>query len=81
MSRTIFCKKLKANLPGLSRPPYPGEIGIKIYDNISQKAWEEWTNQQTILLNENRMSLIDPATKKFLEQQMQNFLFGDDEDC
>ena len=79
MSRTVHCAKLDKELEGLDKPPYPGELGQKIYDNISKEAWQAWLKQQTILINEYRLSVIDPKARAFLEEQMQKFLFEGDE--
>ena len=73
--RLINCKKLQESLPGLDSAPYPGELGEKIYNEISQKAWDQWLSHQTMLINEYRLSLIDPEAKKFLKEEMQRFLF------
>ncbi len=78
MSRTVFCKKFKEELEGLERAPYPGPIGQDIYDNVSKKAWQEWTDHQTMLINEKHLSLMDPASRKFLQEEMQKFLSGED---
>ena len=75
MSRTVQCAKLGKEAEGLDRPPYPGELGQRIYDNISKEAWQLWIKHQTILINENRLSPIDPKHRKFLEEQMEKFLF------
>ena len=79
MSRTVHCAKLGKELEGLDKPPYPGELGQKLYENISKEAWQAWLKQQTILINEHRLSVIDPKARKFLEEQMQKFLFEGDE--
>ena len=79
MSRTVHCAKLGKDLEGLERPPYPGELGQKIYDSISKEAWQLWMKQQTILINEYRLSVIDPKSREFLEEQMQKFLFEGEE--
>lgn len=76
MSHQVFCQKLQQQAQGLDAPPYPGEIGQKIYENISQAAWEQWLNHQTMLINEYRLSLIDPKARKFLLAEMEKFLFG-----
>ncbi len=78
MSRVVKCLKLGKEAPGLERQTYPGELGKKIYENISQEAWDMWMNQQTILINEHRLVLVNPEHRKFLEQEMQKFLFGED---
>ncbi len=76
MTRIIFCHKLKREALGLSAPPYPGELGAKIYANISQTAWQQWLSHQTLLINEKRLSLMDPTARKFLAAEMEDFLFG-----
>lgn len=75
MSRMVECAKLKKMAEGLERPPYPGELGQRVFDNISKEAWQMWLQQQTILINENRLSLADPKSRVFLEEQMVKFLF------
>jgi len=77
MTRMIHCIKLNKEAEGLDFPPYPGELGKKIYQSISKQAWEQWTNHQTMLINEYRLSMLDPEARKFLETEMQKFLFGD----
>lgn len=73
--RVVFCQKLKKEAPGLTRVPYPGPLGQKIYDGICQEAWQQWLRQQTILINENRLNLLDPKARPFLESEMVKFLF------
>ena len=80
MTRMVQCAKLGKELEGLERAPYPGELGQKIFDHISKEAWQLWLKQQTILINEYRLSVIDPKARKFLEEQMQKFLFEGEED-
>lgn len=75
MSHTVFCVKLQEESEGLDFPPYPGTLGEKIYNHISQKAWQMWLNHQTILINEYRLSLVDAKAREFLLQEMQKFLF------
>ena len=77
MTRLVNCQKLNKELPGLARQPYPGEFGKKIFENISQQAWQEWLKQQTILINEYRLSMIDPKAQSFLKEEMEKFLFTD----
>ena len=77
MSRMVKCVKLGREAEGLERPPYPGELGQRIFENISKEAWQQWLAHQTMLINENRLSPIDPKARQFLEQQMERFLFGD----
>jgi Fe-S cluster biosynthesis and repair protein YggX len=78
MSRTVFCRKFKEELEGLERAPYPGPLGKEIYDNVSKKAWEEWTNHQTMLINEKHLNMMDAASRKFLQEEMKKFLDGED---
>ena len=77
MSRTVHCVKLGKDAEGLDRAPYPGELGQKIFDNVSKEAWQMWIKHQTILINENRLSPIDPKHRKFLEGEMEKFFFGE----
>ncbi len=77
MTRMVNCVRLQRELEGLDRPTYPGDLGKKIFDNVSKEAWKEWVNQQTILMNEYRLSPIDPKARKFLEEEMDKFFFGD----
>jgi len=77
MSRMVNCVKLGKEAEGLDRPPYPGELGQRIFDNVSKQAWQQWMQQQTMLINEYRLSPVDPKSRAFLEQQMENFFFGD----
>ena len=76
MSRTVHCVYLKREAESLDRAPYPGELGQRIYDNISREAWRAWVAHQTMLLNEYRLSPIDPKARKFLVEEMEKFLFG-----
>jgi Fe-S cluster biosynthesis and repair protein YggX len=76
MSRTINCSLLKKEAEGLDYLPYPGELGQRIYDNISKEAWQRWLGHQTMLINENRLSPIEPEARTFLETEMEKFLFG-----
>jgi Fe-S cluster biosynthesis and repair protein YggX len=76
MPRTIFCSYLQRESEGLERIPYPGELGQRIYENISKEAWQQWVRHQTMLLNEYRLSPIDPKARKFLVEEMEKFLFG-----
>lgn len=77
MSRTVNCIKLNHEAEGLDRVPYPGELGQRIFDNVSKEAWQEWLRHQTMLINENRISPVDPKARKFLEEQMEKFFFGE----
>lgn len=77
MERTVQCQKLKKEAPGLERPPYPGDLGQRIYEHISQEAWREWVKHQTMLINEYRLTPVDPKAREFLEKEMEKFLFGE----
>jgi Fe-S cluster biosynthesis and repair protein YggX len=80
MPRLINCAKLKQNLEGFDQPPYPGELGKKIYESISKEAWQMWLGHQTMLINEYRLSMLDPKAREFLKQEMEKFLFGEGSD-
>jgi Fe-S cluster biosynthesis and repair protein YggX len=77
MSRVVNCVKLNREAEGLDRPPYPGALGQRIFDQVSKEAWQLWLRHQTMLINENRLSPMDPRARKFLEEQMEKFLFGE----
>lgn len=74
--RTVFCVRLQREAEGLPKPPYPGELGQRIFDNVSKEAWREWLSHQTMLINEYRLTPIDPKARQFLEQEMEKFFFG-----
>jgi len=76
VSRTVHCIRLDREAEGLDFPPYPGDLGQRIFDQVSKDAWKEWLAHQTMLINENRISPVDPDARKFLEGEMQKFLFG-----
>jgi Fe-S cluster biosynthesis and repair protein YggX len=75
MSRTVQCIVLGEEKPGLDRPPYPGDLGQRIFDNVSQEAWKQWLGHQTMLINEYRLVPIEPKDRKFLEEEMEKFFF------
>ena len=76
MSRMVNCVKLDKEAEGLERPVYPGDLGQRIWDNVSKEAWQQWLQQQTILINEYRLSPIDPKSREYLEKEMEKFFFG-----
>lgn len=76
MVRTIYCIKLQKEAEGLAQPPLPGELGKKIYEHVSKEAWQQWINHQTMLINEYRLSMIEPKSRTFLLQELEKFLFG-----
>lgn len=75
MSRTIYCTFLKREAEGQDYQIYPGELGKRIYDSISKEAWSQWQTKQTMLINEKKLSMMNVADRKVLEQEMINFLF------
>lgn len=77
MSRIVNCVLLKKEAAGLERMTYPGDLGKRIFENVSQEAWKQWVSHQTILMNEYRLSPINPKDRKFLEEEMDKFFFGD----
>ena len=81
MSRMVNCVKLNKEAEGLERQTYPGDLGKRIFDNVSKEAWQMWLQQQTMLINEYRLSPIDPKSRKFLEEQMEKFFFGEGVDA
>ena len=80
MSKLIFCKKLNQEAEALPFMPYPGELGAKIAAEISKPAWDLWIQHQTMLINEYRLSTLDPKARQFIEAEMQKFLFGEGSD-
>ena len=76
MTRMVQCILLKQELPGLERMPYPGALGQRIYEQVSSQAWQQWLRHQTMLINEYRLSVIEPKARKFLEAEMEKFFFG-----
>lgn len=77
MTHTVFCIKLKKTAEGLTRSPYPGALGERIYQEVSKEAWQMWLRHQTLLINEKRLSLTDPEARKFLAHEMEKFFFGE----
>ncbi len=80
MARTIHCIKLDKEAEGLDFPPYPGDLGKRIFDSVSKEAWSAWLKHQTMLVNENRLNLADSRARKYLAQQMEKHFFGDGAD-
>ena len=76
MSRMVNCVLLGVEAEGLDYLPYPGELGQRIYDGVSKQAWQQWINHQTMLINEYRLTPIEPKARKFLEEEMEKFFFG-----
>lgn len=80
MNHKVHCIKLDREAEGLAFQVWPGELGQRIYDNVSQQAWNEWIKHQTILVNENRINPIDPKGRQFIEQEMEKYFFGEGSD-
>ena len=77
MSRMVNCILLKKEAEGLDFAPYPGELGKRIYENVSKEAWQRWLGHQTMLINEYRLTPIEPEARKFLEAEMEKYFFGE----
>ena len=77
MSRRVQCVLLKTEAEGLDRPTYPGELGRRIFEHVSKPAWQQWLAHQTMLINEYRLTPIEPEARKFLETEMEKFFFGE----
>lgn len=76
MSRTVNCVLLGREAEGLDYAPYPGELGRRIYESVSKEAWQKWLGHQTMLINEYRLTPIEPDARRFLEQEMEKFFFA-----
>lgn len=76
MARQVQCVKLKREAEGLDFPPYPGELGKRVFENVSKEAWKQWLEQQKMLVNENRLNLADKKARDYLAQQMERHFFG-----
>jgi Fe-S cluster biosynthesis and repair protein YggX len=76
MARIVKCVKLGRELPGLDKPPFPGELGQRIYENISKEAYEMWPAQSTLIINHYGLNMADPEARKLLREQMEEFFFG-----
>ena len=80
MSRTVHCKKYDKELPALAAPPYPGPKGQEIFEPVSKQAWGEWQAQQTMLINEKQLNMMNADDRKYLQNQMDRFLNNEDFD-
>ena len=76
MGRMVNCVLLKQEAPGLDRAPYPGDLGRRIFENVSKEGWAKWVAHQTMLINEYRLTPVEPKARKFLEGEMEKFFFG-----
>jgi Fe-S cluster biosynthesis and repair protein YggX len=77
MARMVNCVKLGKEAEGLDFQPYPGELGKKVFENVSKEAWDAWLSHQTMLINEYRLNPLDPKSRKLIEQEMQKFFWGE----
>ncbi len=80
MTRMVQCRKYKKEMEGLAQPPYPGEKGQDIYNNVSKQAWQEWLEHQTRLINEKHLNMMDPSARTYLAEQMEKFFADEDFD-
>ena len=78
MTRMVSCVKLGQELPGLENPPFAGELGDRIFENVSQQAWEMWLEYQVLVINHYGLVLADPNHRQFLIQALEDFFFGED---
>lgn len=76
MARVVHCVKLGREAEGLDFAPWPGELGKKIFENVSKEAWQQWIQHQTMLINENRLNPLNPKDKEFIKAEMEKFFFG-----
>jgi Fe-S cluster biosynthesis and repair protein YggX len=76
MARMVNCIKLGREAEGLDLPPIPGALGKRIFENVSKEAWQQWLKYQTMLINENRLNLVDPRARKYLSEQLEKHFFG-----
>jgi Fe-S cluster biosynthesis and repair protein YggX len=77
MARTVFCAKLQKELPALDETPWPGELGKRIYDNVSAQAWKMWEDRMKMILNEYRLSPWQKEAQEIVQKQMEDFFFGE----
>ncbi|KAA3619522.1 MAG: oxidative damage protection protein [Calditrichaeota bacterium] len=77
MASTVFCVKLGKEGESLAEPPQPGELGQRIFENVSKEAWQMWITHQVMIINEYRMNLADPKAQQFLDQEMEKYFFGE----
>lgn len=78
MTRMVFCRKLKQELEGMAFPPFPGEQGKLLFETVSRDAWQQWLKEQTMIINENRLNVMDPKAQTFLAEQREKFLNNED---
>ena len=76
MARMVQCVILGKEAEGLDFQPYPGDLGQRIFESVSKEGWQRWVKQQTMLINEYRLTPVEPKARKFLEEEMEKFFFG-----
>lgn len=81
MTRTVNCIRLKTEAEGLDFAPIPGALGQRVFDNVSKEGWAQWLKHQTMLINENRLSMLDVRARQYLLKQCEAFFFGDGADA
>lgn len=74
MTRIVFCRKFQKEMEGLAKPPFPGERGQKLFDEVSKEAWTQWLHHQTMLINEKHLSVVAPETQTYLAEQLEKYL-------
>ena len=77
MGRMVKCVKLGREAEGMDFPPVPGELGKRIFENVSKDAWQQWMGRQTMIINEYRLNPLDPKARKMIEGEMEKFFFGE----
>ena len=80
MARTVFCKRLQKDLPGLDKAPFPGPKGQEVFESVSAQAWNDWQSLQTMLINEKHLNMMDKAARKYLNEQRDKYLAGEEID-
>ena len=80
MARMVNCVKLGREAEGLDVPPLPGDLGKRVFENVSKEGWQQWVRHQTMLINENRLNLMDARARKYLAEQMERYVFAGDAD-
>jgi len=74
MSRMVFCRKYQKELEGMAFPPFPGPKGQKLFETVSKQAWQDWLKEQTMIINENHLNVMDPQAQSFLAEQREKYL-------
>jgi Fe-S cluster biosynthesis and repair protein YggX len=74
MTRMVFCRKYQQEMEGLAFPPFPGPVGQQVFENVSKQAWQDWLKEQTMIINENRLNMMEPQAQQFLAEQRERFL-------